>query len=145
MARMSARCRENNHEANFRAFPLKCLAAALVVAVNSFRALQNEEYGVKRVSCEVRSDENNENKYVPRAFNAFVARYVCYIEIDFAKNENVFFEELGRRMSAVARRPIAIVDGHDNQFFFLAPLPFSAAIARVSLVTRDRSRQNDRA
>jgi len=24
-------------------FPLKCLAAALVVAVNSFRALQNEE------------------------------------------------------------------------------------------------------
>lgn len=67
---LRARYRENNHEANFRAFPLKCLAAALVVAVNSFRALQNEERGVKRVSCEVRFGENNENKYVPRALNA---------------------------------------------------------------------------
>lgn len=43
---VTARClhhTENNHETNFRAFPLKCLAAALVAAVNSFRALQNEE------------------------------------------------------------------------------------------------------
>lgn len=55
------------------------------MAVNSFRALQNDEAGVKRVSCEAR--ENNENKYAPRY------SYVCYIEIDFAKDENVFLKK----------------------------------------------------
>lgn len=36
-------------------------------------------------------DENNENKYVSRVPRARVAtRYVCYTEIDFAKDGNVF-------------------------------------------------------
>lgn len=140
---------------NFRAFPLKCLAAALVVAVNSFRALQNEEYGVKRVSCEVRLGENNENKYVPRALNAPVrcsrraaTRYVCYIEIDFAKNENVFRRTHVRRTGGRGCRRLR-VDGRARCrpplsmdtiiSFFLAPLPFSAAIASLARNARQES------
>lgn len=104
---VTARClhhRENNYETNFRAFPLKCLATALVAGVNSFSSITKRRGGVKCVSCEVRpGNENNENKYVPRVQHVRCprrSRYVCYSGIDFAKDENVFRRT---RLNAVCR------------------------------------------
>lgn len=81
---VSAQCpqRENGCETNFRAFPPQMFNDRSCRGCKFISGITKRRGGVKRVSCEAR--ENNENKYSTHS------GYVCYIEIDFAKDENVF-------------------------------------------------------
>lgn len=153
----------------FRAFPPQMFSGRSCRCCKFISSITKRRDGVKRVSCEVRPGENNENKYVPRALvqrarsplaSRRAARVTRLLHRDWFYKERkcVFFppllpsslppppEERGANVSTEPRAesahmmPRVIVDGTIITFFFPAPLPFSRSIARtVSRVTRQES------